>query len=63
MSEDIEALRKDAARLDWIDAFHGIDDRCPLRVVHKETGFVLDDLRAAIDAAMSVQQAEPAGRE
>lgn len=59
MSEDIDALRKDAARLDWLDAFHGIDDQCPLRVMHKETGFVVDDLREAIDAAMSARQIEP----
>lgn len=49
---EIAGAVKDARRLDWLNAFHGIDNECSLSVHHKDGGFLIDDLREAIDAAM-----------
>lgn len=62
MSEDIEALRKDAARYRWLRTLQG-------EVLTKKWNgeswcdASYSELDKAIDAAMSAQQAEPAGRE
>lgn len=60
-SSEVQALRKDVARLDWLDAqahcADWVDNEPTKRVIRAEDGeeFTGDTWRAAIDAAMKGQ--------